>query len=354
MSAIQSCTPYVCDLCEKLAGVYSLDETLNILARAITEAAQAKACSIRLLDRKEMTLEIVAAHGLSPEYMNKGAVPLDRHPVDGRVLQGETAAAYDITTEPHLLYVDEAVREGIKSVLTVPLAVRERNIGVVRVFTAQPHAFSEQETEFVGTMAAFGGIMVDRAQVWGQMRVLIDVAGSITSTLSLEEVLNMIVEKAAGVFGFFAASIRLLDAEMKQLHIKATYGLSRDYLEKGPIEVEKSPIDRQCLTDAIVTINDVAHDERLQYPEAIAREGIGALISLPLHARGKVFGVLRVYNSRPYSFRDYEIEFLAALASQGAVAIENARLFEHIRNEYEELTRDVWKWYDWGKNFPKL
>jgi signal transduction protein with GAF and PtsI domain len=354
MSTKSCCTPYICGLCEKLAPIYSLDETLDILAAGIAEAADAKACSIRLLDRKKMTLEIVAAHGLGHTYLEKGPVPLDQHPVDGRVLAGEAAAAYDITAEPHLLYVEEAVREGIHSVLSVPLSVRDRTIGVVRIFTGEPHAFSAEEIEFIRGLASFGGILADRAQIWGQMRILIDVARSMTSSLSLEEVLNRVVEKAAEVFGFFAASIRLLDAEMKQLHIQATYGLSRDYLEKGTIEVAKSPIDLECLADAIVTINDVSKDGRLQYPEAIAREGIGALISLPLRARGKVLGVLRVYNSRPYEFRDYEIDFLAALASQGAVAIENARLFEHIQNEYEELTRDVWKWFDWGKNFPKL
>jgi len=49
-----------------------------------------------------------------------------------------------------------------------------------------------------------------------------------------------------------------------------------------------------------------------------------------------------------------EIDFISALASGGAVAIENARLFEHVKKEYDELTRDVWKWYDWWKRFPKF
>ena len=49
-----------------------------------------------------------------------------------------------------------------------------------------------------------------------------------------------------------------------------------------------------------------------------------------------------------------EIEFLTALASFGAIAIENARLFQHVKTEYEELTKDVWKWYDWGSRFPNI
>ena len=78
------------------------------------------------------------------------------------------------------------------------------------------------------------------------------------------------------------------------------------------------------------------------------------MLSAPLTVRGKAIGVLRVYANRPYDFTQDDLEFLNALASQGAIAIENARLFEHIRKEYDELTKDVWKWYDWGSHFPSI
>lgn len=354
MNKKKFCPTDICEFWEKLAGLYRLEETLKALAAYIAKGVGAKACSIRFLDARKWTLEIVAAHGLSRAYLEKGPVPVDRQPVDQRVLAGEAIATRDITAEPHLLYVEEAKREGIKSVLSVPLSVQDKITGVIRVFTAEPHDFTGQEIDYVKGMASFGGILADRARVWEQMRILIEVARAITSSLSLDEVLHKVVEKAVEVFGFYAASIRLLDPDMKQLRVRAMHGLSQAYLDKGPIEVAKSPLDQECLTDRIVAINDTAKDQRLQYPEEIVREGIGALLSLPLRAKGRVFGILRVYNSRPYEFTAHEIEFLAALASQGAVAIENARLFEHIRQEYEELARDVWKWYDWGENFPKL
>jgi len=354
METQNTCIPGICKLCQDLAAARGLDETLSILARSIVETTGAQACSIRLLDRKRMTLEIVAAYGLSSTYLEKGPVRVEDHPIDDRVLAGEAIATMDITAEPHLLYVEEAKREGIKSVLSVPLMAHERAIGVVRLFMDTPHEFTGEEIELVRGLASLGGILTDRAQIWRQMRVLIEVARSVSSTLSLDEVLNKIVENAANVFGFQAASIRLLDADRQRLFVKATYGLSGDYLGKGPVEVEKSPIDRECLEGRSVMVADISTDTRLQYPEQIAREGIGALISLPLRARGAVLGVLRIYNSRPYTFTEIEVEFLSALASQGATAIENARLFEHVQTEYQELTRDVWKWYDWGKNFPNI
>ncbi|MEK7864558.1 MAG: GAF domain-containing protein, partial [Nitrospirota bacterium] len=183
---------------------------------------------------------------------------------------------------------------------------------------------------------------------------LIKISQSISSTLSLEKVLQMIVENAAKTLRLRASSIRLLDEEKGTLEVKAAYGLSRAYLEKGPVEVAKSPIDRECLKCKVVSVPDIRKDKRLQYPDEIISEGIMSLLSLPLTVRGKAIGVLRVYTSIPYTFSESEIDFLSALACQGAIAIENARLFEHIKTEYKDLTRDVWKWYDWGTHFPKI
>jgi GAF domain-containing protein len=186
------------------------------------------------------------------------------------------------------------------------------------------------------------------------MQTLIEISQSLGSTLSLNEVLAKIVENATKALGFTAASIRLLDEERKTLEVKATYGLSEAYLKKGPIEVEKSLIDVECMKGCVVAVPDVAKDGRLQYPEEIIREGIRAILSVPVSIRGTAIGVLRVYTSNPYSFSRSEIDFLSSMASSGAIAIENARLFEHVKSEYEELAKDVWKWYDWGKHFPRF
>jgi signal transduction protein with GAF and PtsI domain len=344
----------ICMLMEELVSSYDLQKTLNILAKNITEQMGVKGCTIRLFDEKTRTLQIVAAYGMPKTYLEKGPVPLEEHPIDKKIISGECVSTKDITKEPHVLYLDEAKKEGIKSVMSCPLTVREKPIGVIRIYTSEFHEFTDNEIQRLRVLASLGGIMVDRAQIWKQMQTLIEVSRSISSTLSLNEVLTGIVENATKSFGFKAASIRLLDTERKYLDVKATYGLSEAYLKKGPVEVEKSPIDKECMEGKPVIVSDVSMDGRLQYPEEIIREGIRSILSVPLSIRGTVIGVLRVYASNPYSFTPIEIDFISALASSGAIAIENARLFEHIKQEYEELTKDVWKWYDWGKHFPKF
>ncbi|HYA11846.1 MAG TPA: GAF domain-containing protein [Thermodesulfovibrionales bacterium] len=341
-------------LLEELISSYDLEATLNVLARNVVEIIGVKGCTIRLLDEKTKTLQIGAAYGMPKSYLERGPVLLEKHPIDQKVLEGECVSTKDITKEPHVLYLEEAKKVGIKSAMSCPLMVHEKAIGVIRLYASETHDFTDEEIKTIRILASLGGVLVDRAKIWKQMQSLIEISRSLSSTLSLNEVLSKIVESAAKVLGFKAASIRLLDEERKTLEVKATFGLSEAYLKKGPIEIEKSYIDVECTKGCEVTVSDVSQDRRLQYPEEIIREGIGAILSVPLSIRGTVIGVIRVYTSHPYSFTPSERDFLSALASSGAIAIENARLFEHIKSEYEELTKDVWKWYDWGKRFPKF
>jgi len=344
----------MCRLCSILTKAPDLNTTLKVLAQNITKIMGVNGCTIRFLDKKKQTLEIVAAYGLSKAYLGKGPVSIKDHTIDQKVLKGQAISTKDITKEKHVLYMKEAKNEGIKSVLSVPLMAEKKAIGVVRVYTKMPHEFSREEIQTLKSLSLLGGILAERSKIWDEVQALMRISQSISSTLSLDDVLQMIVENAARILGMKAASLRLLDEEKKTLKVRAAYGLSKSYLEKGPVELEKSTIDRECLKCKIIAIREVRKDRRLQYGEELMREGITSLLSIPLAVRGYAIGVLRVYTSAPYTFSESDIDFLSALACQGAIAIENARLFEHVKSDYEDLTRDVWKWYDWGTRFPKI
>jgi len=103
-----------------------------------------------------------------------------------------------------------------------------------------------------------------------------------------------------------------------------------------------------------VVIKDTSKDKRIQYPEAAQKEGVASIICLPLRSKDRTIGALRVYTAYEYRLHQEDLEFLGALADFGAVAIENARLYEHIKRDYEDLTKDVWKWYGWGDRQPRI
>jgi len=176
-----------------------------------------------------------------------------------------------------------------------------------------------------------------------RLRVLHDIARAVNSSLVLDEVLGRIVEATAHTLRGKASSIRLLDDERRVLKCRAAHGLSPEYLAKGDIEVDRSPVDHPALEGWAVQVPDVAAATALQFPDEAAREGIRSMISAPLLVRGRAIGVLRLYSADPRRWGQEEETFLMAIASQGAVAIENASAYRRLEELEAAKSRFVFQ-----------
>ena len=105
------------------------------------------------------------------------------------------------------------------------------------------------------------------------------VTKAVSSTLDLEEVLNLIVQKLPAVMNLKAATIRLLDRTGEKLWLVAAKGLSNEYLNRGPVDTEENV--REALQLKPVAIYDVAKDPRIKYQKEAEREGIKSMLTLP-------------------------------------------------------------------------
>lgn len=164
---------------------------------------------------------------------------------------------------------------------------------------------------------------------------LFTVALAINSSLELKEVMQTVIQQAAESMEVRGSSIRLKDRTGKRLLQGSSYGLSQQYMRKGPVDVEKSGVDREALTGKSVYIADVTTDDRFQYKEQAKEEGIVSLLVLPLKVQDDVIGVLRFYADKPKEFDQEEREFARSVAALSAVALENARLYQALKREYE-------------------
>lgn len=173
-----------------------------------------------------------------------------------------------------------------------------------------------------------------------EMTVLYRLSTMLAGRRDLQEVLDTVCEQAAAVMDAKAASIRLLDAETQELVPMAVYNLSRDYLDKGPVRLTDSPIDRVALADLVGYVQDMSHDSRVLYPDDARREGIASILVAGMVYRGKSIGVMRIYTEQPRQFTDDEKQLLQAIAQQSAAAIENARLDE-ARKQTERVQRQI-------------
>ena len=131
-----------------------------------------------------------------------------------------------------------------------------------------------------------------------------------------------------------------------------SYNLSDEFIRKGSIEADTSII--KCLKSSDIVITDADEDKTIKWPQTIEKEGIKSVICIPFKFNDKVIGALSVYTAYKYHPTTEDTEFLNTLADFCVIAMENARLYEHIKRDYEDLKIDVWNWYDWGQHPPRV
>ena len=163
------------------------------------------------------------------------------------------------------------------------------------------------------------------------LSALLQTAQAVSSSLDLPEVLDALARQAAHALSMPKASIRLLDETGDRLAMTAAFGLSSSYLDKGPVEVSRSPLDAEALAGQPVIVREAATDPRIQYPKEVAAEGIRSILVVPIMGERRPLGVLRVYSDQPDCFTPEDAEFVTAIARQGAIAIENALAHQALR-----------------------
>jgi two-component system, NtrC family, sensor kinase len=154
---------------------------LTAILRRTVEELNYRGGIIRLLSPTGQRLELVAATGLSQAYLSKGVVEIERSGIDQKVLQGEMVTIYDVTADPGFQYPQEALGEGIRSVQAVPLVAPDRSeaggrkvIGVLRVYSSQPHRFRDEEVSFLQVIANLGAMALQNARMFHELSRRID------------------------------------------------------------------------------------------------------------------------------------------------------------------------------------
>ncbi len=137
---------------------------LRSIVESVAKAMGAKACSLMLLTAEKDVLLHTAAYGLSDWYLRKGPVKVGKIIAD--VLKGKPVAVYDATTDERVLYREQARKEGIASILSVPMKLRGEVIGVLRVYTAKPYRFTKNDIHFAETIANLGAVALENVRAY--------------------------------------------------------------------------------------------------------------------------------------------------------------------------------------------
>jgi len=152
------------DLAVNLSASLEVKQILHSMSADLAAALGVKAASIRLLDEDKQTLELVASHGLSEKYLEKG--PVSAKKSIAPTLSGKTVVVKNAATDRRVQYRQMNQEEGIVSILSVPIKTKEKVIGVLRLYSGVPREFTPNEIMLVTALAHLGGLAIQNASLY--------------------------------------------------------------------------------------------------------------------------------------------------------------------------------------------
>ncbi len=164
---------------------------------------------------------------------------------------------------------------------------------------------------------------------------LLKVTKVISHSKDPEEVALIAVEGIKRALEVKGCTVFLVNRKTNGLEVAASFGLSEEYLNKGPLSALQSIAD--SLKEGPVAIYDVSDDPRIQYPDKAQKEGIASILSVPIVVAGHLIGALRIYTSEPWEFTLEDVNFAQAMALMTGMAMEMARYYKGLKDSIEIL-----------------
>jgi GAF domain-containing protein len=336
-----------CKISKAFGTTLGKKKLLDLIVQSAIDTMEAKAACLFLADEEKDMFVPMAQKGLSDNYLH--ANPLQAQRVVDEMLKEGHLSFHDATTDSRLENLEAKKAEGIASILSVPVMVKEKAIGVLSLYTAEHRDFSKDEIDFLSALAEQGGIAIEQSRLFERINknsmLFLDLASSINSTLDIRKVLHILTAEIAEALGMKGVLIRLLNHETGNLDLVASYGLSEEFQNKGPVSIKKSIA--QALKGETVIIEQVSKDNRLQYKEEILKEGVISMLCVPIKAREEVIGVMSLFSSTARRFPEDVIILVNALAHTGGLAIQNASMYLNLQEDKKSLEEDIWSYRSW-------
>jgi two-component system NtrC family sensor kinase len=177
------------------------------------------------------------------------------------------------------------------------------------------------------------GNEIDFEKLFGVLRAI---SASIDAQHQVKPVLETVVKEGTEILRAKGALIRFRNTGNRQLELMASYGLSKQYLLKGPVVTENRLIN-MCKLNQLVIYRDIFDDPHIQYPQEAWDEGIRMILDAPLKYDNDMLGLIRFFFSELREFSKEELHFIHLIAERTATVIHRALVLENQQSQYDRL-----------------
>ena len=327
------------ELGREITSVLNLDELLHKIPQLIARITKFQAFAVYLLDPRGEELSIAYAVGYPDDVVWGLRLKVGHGLVGAAVADGKPILVNDVHTDPR--YV-EAV-PGSRAEIVVPLRRMGRVIGALNLLADTPGQFTDTDEALLRQFGAHVAIAIENARLFDNAReythtleTLAEIAREFGAILNLDELLTRIANLARRVIDYRTFGILLVNEDTSELEMKVAvrYG---DKITVPRVKLGNGLVGYAALHKVAVNVPDVDADPRYIRVVDDARSEL----VIPLMVHDRCIGVFDLESPELDAFGKSQVEIVTLLASQAAVAIENARLYETIRANEVRLEKEV-------------
>lgn len=327
-------------LIENLGASLELDEVLQRIATGLEQEVPYDTFSILLLDELGHELHIRFAVGLPAEIVDNWRFGLGQGIVGTAAKLGEPVRVDDSAHDPRYI----AGSEGIAAELAIPLVVRGRTIGVLDVGSREPGRFSEDHQRFLGYVAGPLANAIENARLYGNLReqartlsLLHELSRELTAILETKVLLGRVAELIRRLIDYQLFSVMLWNEENQRLEAAFSLCYDERLAPKSGFPLGYGISGTAAALRQAIRVPNVHLDPR--YVEWGHGVQVNSELVVPLVYEGRLLGVIDLESREYNAFTLQHEQMLSTLASSIAIALENARLYERVR-EQERRTQD--------------
>jgi diguanylate cyclase (GGDEF)-like protein len=318
-------------IAHRLTRSLSVSDICESVSRTITQKFRNLNVAIFLLDNDKLILKKLSK-GFSDDVPRNLIMDIREGIVGAVARSGKMIVANDVTKEKRYIAYGQS---STCSEATIPLKASQRTIGILDIECNELNAFNANTVRILELIADRLSVALHNARLYEEatnhakeLAVSFTIAKSLISALALDEVLNKILEVIRTTFGFTNVAILLIDKDKNELYIRAAHGYSRNIMKRVRLKVGEHGV---C--------GHVAGSGELYYAPDIStipfyvkgKTSIKSEAAIPLKIRGEVIGVLDIESDTLDAFTPRDLRLFSVFASQAAVAIENARLYDETK-----------------------
>jgi len=343
---------------DELAALYStsqlitsrldLASVLDRISRSVTALIGSTGCGIGLLDRERACLTHVAAHGFESEEWRALSMPVGEGIMGRAAESGLAIRVDDVRADPRSARRDVDEREGIRSMLCVPLKVGGGVIGLISAFSTRPGVFTSHHQRVLEAFGEQAGIAIQNAQLFEESvrraretRALLEAGRAVSASLDVDRTIRVILDAARGVVGADSCGLATLDPSTGDFVTVASLDLPSAMVKEIRIRVGEGIGGLAVSERRPIQSRDLYADPRARYPQLARATGFRSMLAAPLRVGERVVGVISVFRTDVHEFSGAEEELLLALADQAAIALEHARLYAELEVRVAERTREL-------------